>query len=116
MLIALYAAVAMFVQDILSTMLVQAEARNRAHLAGLLDSLAWVAAISTTTLSVSTLEGHDFGRQVVVVIAVSAANYFGTVAGTKIGARWLPAEPTVVPLRAKPPRTTEPHPLARPRS
>lgn len=89
MLIAIYAAAAMFAQDVLSALLTQAEARNRAHLAGLLDSFAWIAAIATTTLSVSTLQGHDLGRQVAVVLAVSAANYLGTVAGTQMGARWM---------------------------
>lgn len=77
----------------LSTLLVQAEARNRAHLAASLDSLGWLAAICTTTLSVSTLQGHDLGTKVAVVLAVTAANYVGTLAGTLVGKRFIPQEP-----------------------
>ena len=36
-----WAAVAMLVQNVLAVLLVQAEARNRALLAGLLDCLMW---------------------------------------------------------------------------
>lgn len=97
MTIALLAAMAMFIQDVLSTLLVQAEARNRAHLAASLDSLAWLAAISTTTLSVSTLQGNDLGAKIAVVLAVSLANYLGTLAGTLVGKRFIPSETTGVP-------------------
>lgn len=93
MTIALLAAAAMFIQDVLSTLLVQAEARNRAHLAASLDSLGWIAAIATTTLSVSTLQGHDLGAKIAVVLAVTVANYLGTLAGTLVGKRFIPDEP-----------------------
>lgn len=93
MTIAILAAAAMFIQDILGTLLVQAEARNRAHLAASLDSLGWLAAISTTTLSVSTLQGNDLAAKIAVVVAVTIANYVGTLAGTIIGKRFIPDGP-----------------------
>lgn len=89
MLIALQAAAAMVVQDILATLLTQAEARNRAKLSGLLDSLMWLAGIWTTDWALIDLNGHSSTDKIAVLVLVSAANYGGTVAGTKIGERWI---------------------------
>jgi hypothetical protein len=103
MTIAILAAVAMFVQDVLGTLLTQAEARNKANLSAALDSVGWFAAIATTTLSVSTLQGHDLGDKIAVLALVSLANYVGTFAGTRIGQRFIPTEepePARVTLRA----------------
>jgi hypothetical protein len=92
-LIALYAAIAMVIQDVLCVMMVQAEARNRGWLAGAFDSIQWLAAISTTTISVTALQGHDFGEKVLVVCAVSAANLFGSLLGVEIGKRFIRDRP-----------------------
>ena len=89
MVVVLLAAAAMFLQDLIAVPLTQAEARNRAHLAGLLDTIGWLVAITTTFLSVDTLQGHDFSKKVGVVVGVSLANYFGTVLGTKLGKRFV---------------------------
>jgi hypothetical protein len=96
-IIALYAALAMVVQDVLAVCLVQAEARNRAPLAGLLDCAQWGAAISTTTISVTALQGHSLGLKAVVVIAVTAANFGGSWLGVKIGHRFIRAAQVICP-------------------
>lgn len=88
-MIPLIAALAMFVQDLIAVPLTQAEARNRAWLAGVLDTVGWLVAITTTFVSVDTLQGHNMKAKVAVVLLVSAANLLGTVAGTKIGKRFV---------------------------
>jgi hypothetical protein len=87
--IALLAAAAMFLQDLIAVPLTQAEARNKAHLAGLLDTVGWLVAIATTFISVNTLQGHNMTEKVLVVAFVSASNYFGTYLGTKLGGRYV---------------------------
>ncbi len=94
MIVALIAAAAMFLQDLIAVPLTQAEARNRAHLAGLLDTVGWLVAITTTFVSVDTLQGHSLTNKVLVVVFVSGANYGGTVLGTKIGKRFVKDDPT----------------------
>lgn len=85
----------MLLQDIIAVPLTQAEARNRAHLAGVLDTVGWLVAITTTFLSVNTLSGHDTPRKIGVIVGVSGANYIGTVLGTRIGKRWVKDDATV---------------------
>ncbi len=98
MIIAVWAALAMLAQDILAVLMVQAEARNRASLAGLLDCAQWGAAISTTTISVTALQGHSAPLKTAVVLAVTAANFAGSWAGVQIGRRLItPAAPPVCP-------------------
>lgn len=87
--IALWAALAMFVQDVLAVCLVQAEARNRATLAAGLDCAMWLAAISTTTISVTALQGHHLGVKATVIAAVSLANVAGSFVGVMIGKRLI---------------------------
>ncbi len=94
LLIGLLAAGAMFAQDVISVPLTQAEARNRAHLAGLLDTAGWLVAITTTFVSVDTLQGHSLSAKVLVILLVSASNYFGTVTGTKLGKRFVKEDAT----------------------
>ena len=99
LLIALLAAGAMLLQDLIAVPLTQAEARNRAHLAGLLDTVGWLVAITTTFVSVNTLQGHDLTAKVLVVVLVSASNYFGTMTGTKLGKRWVKEDATTLAER-----------------
>lgn len=89
----------MLVQDIISVPLTQAEARNRAHLAGILDTIGWLVAMTTTFISVDTLQGHDVATKVWVIVIVSAANYFGTLIGTKIGKRYVKETNTTLAKR-----------------
>ena len=56
------AAVAMLAQNVLAVFPVQAETRNRALLAGLLDCLMWPAGMVTTTITVTSPHGR-FGRR-----------------------------------------------------
>ncbi|HZV27087.1 MAG TPA: hypothetical protein VFG00_12450 [Acidothermaceae bacterium] len=88
-MIALYAALAMVAQDVLSTLLTQAEARNMAATSGLLDMAAWLVALLTLNWSLNAIDGHNMAMKVLVVGAVSIANYVGSWAGVKIGKRWL---------------------------
>lgn len=94
MLVAVIAAIAMFAQDVIGVPLTQAEARNRAHLAGLLDTVGWLVAITTTFYSVNTLQGHNLTAKVLVIVLVSGANYLGTVLGTRLGKRFVKEDQT----------------------
>lgn len=89
MLIALYAALAMLVNDVTAVLLVQAEARNRATLAAIFDSVMWLASILTTTISVTALQGHHLGAKATVVVAVTLANVAGCYIGVAIGKRYI---------------------------
>lgn len=80
----------MFLQDVLATVMVVAEARNRAHLAASMDALGWLAQITTTTVSVDALLTGSVEAKAAVVLAVSAANYAGTYTGVKLGHRLMP--------------------------
>jgi len=79
----------MFVQDVTAVLLVQSEARNRATLAAILDSLMWLASITTTTVSVTTLQGHHLSAKVAILVAVELANVAGSFTGVRLGKRWI---------------------------
>jgi hypothetical protein len=105
MLIALLAAGAMVLQDILGTIMVQLEAGSlslprrktwrdyvgggwRAWGSALLDQMQWMVAITTTTISVEAFSGHDVHLKVIVFVAVSIANLIGSRTGQELGI-WL---------------------------
>ena len=69
--------------------MIMAEAKNRGWLAGWMDAAGWILAISTTTITVSTLQGNNTGEKVVVVVLVTTANLLGTKLGQVIGARFI---------------------------
>lgn len=83
------AAGAMLIQDIAGVLLVQAEARNRGMLSAVFDSVMWLAGIVTTTVSVTTLQGHHLNAKVIILVAVELANVAGCVIGVKVGKRWI---------------------------
>lgn len=89
MLAALIAAACMAGQDILATIMVMAEAANRGWLAGFMDLLAWYVGIVTTTVSVTTLSGHNTAEKALVLVLVGAANVLGTKLGQVTGSRLL---------------------------
>lgn len=89
LVLALIAAVAMVVQDILGVIFVMASTRGRGRLAGSMDATQWLVGITTTTISVNALSGHSWSEKILVVVLVTAANYFGTVWGEKIGSRYV---------------------------
>lgn len=87
--ICMLAFVAMVIQDVLGVMQTQANARNNAHLSGVLDMLGWVAAIATTSISVDAINGHNFLMKALVITSVSIANYIGSVMGVRLGERFI---------------------------
>lgn len=94
MLTIILAALAMIVSDVLSVLLTQAVARNRAVMAGVLDTIGWGAGILVTLETLDSLNGHDVPLMVGVIAAVSAANFAGTFGGTLIGKRFVREDPT----------------------
>lgn len=99
MTLALVAAGTMLVQDVISVILVQAEAANRGWLAGLMDMLGWYVGIATTTISVTSLQGHDTSQKVEVLVLVGAANVFGTKLGQVVGQHFLAKKERLDPSR-----------------
>ena len=89
MLIALWAALAMLVNDVTAVLLVQAEARNRAGLSAIFDCIMWLASIGTTTISVTALQGHHLGTKALVIVAVTLANVAGCYIGVAVGQRYV---------------------------
>jgi hypothetical protein len=73
----------------MSVLLVQAEARNRAGLSAIFDSVMWLASITTTSISVTALQGHHLSTKATVVVAVELANVAGSYAGVAIGRRYI---------------------------
>ena len=94
MIYALIAAITMLVTDVLGVIMVQAEARNQGWLAGWMDTAQWIVGITTTTITVTVLQGHSLAMKSVVVVLVSAANLFGTKLGQVLGRRWVKEDPT----------------------
>ena len=89
MLVALIAAGAMVLADVLAVIMVQMEAANRGWFAGAMDGLGWIVGITTTSISVRVLNGHSTTGKVWVILLVTAANVFGTKLGQVIGSRLL---------------------------
>jgi hypothetical protein len=97
---AILAALCMVAVDVLSVVLVQAEAANRGWLAGLMDVLGWYPSIICTTLCVLALDSHSTENKVAVLVLVGAANLFGTKLGQLLGKRVL-GSPHVARMFAK---------------
>lgn len=89
MIVALIAAIAMVITDIVGVIQVQAEAANRGWLAGICDAVAWGVGIATLTISVSALQGHNMGEKILVVTLVTIANVVGTKLGQVVGKKIL---------------------------
>jgi choline-glycine betaine transporter len=97
--IVILAAASMVVSDVLSVVLVQAEARNKANLSGVMDTLGWGASIIVTFATLHALGGTDMALKVAVIVAVSAANYFGSWWGVVIGKRFVSETATTLAER-----------------
>jgi hypothetical protein len=80
----------MLVQNVLAVLPVQAEARNRALLAGL-DCLMWPAGTVPTTITVTALQGHHAGLKGEVIAAVTLANFVGWSAAVRLVRRFIRA-------------------------
>jgi hypothetical protein len=109
-IVALWAALAMFTQDLLAVPLVQCEAAYRAHASAMLDTAGWLVSITTTFISVKALGGHNTDVKDVVILGVSAANYWGTYTGVQLGKRLRKPDPDLVALKAFMARAIELHP------
>lgn len=83
------AALAMVCDDILAVCLVQAEARNRAILAGVLDSAMWVFSMIVTVTTVDVMQSHHTSTKVLAVGAITLANFTGSLIGVRVGRRWI---------------------------
>jgi asparagine N-glycosylation enzyme membrane subunit Stt3 len=90
----LLAAIAMLVADVLSVLLVQAEARNRAILSGVLDTLGWGAGMVVTFSTIDALNGRDRPLMFGVIAGVSLANFAGSWLGVRLGKRYVKEDPT----------------------
>jgi len=87
-LLPLLSAAAMFVQDVLGAVMVQAEARGRAHLAAGCDVLQDAARMTAAVVTTGTvLLSHDLALKAAVVAATLAADYGGTWTGVTLGKR-----------------------------
>lgn len=87
--IALLAALCMVFQDVLGTLMVQAEARNHGWLAGFCDSVMWLFSIATTAISVTALQGHNIHEKVLVILLVTLANLVGSRLGVYFGKKYI---------------------------
>ncbi len=94
MLTIILAAVSMLVADVLSVLLVQAEARNKAVLSGVLDTIGWGAGVVVTLSTINALNGHNEALMVGVVAAVTVANFAGSWGGVRLGKRFVREDPT----------------------
>lgn len=91
--LAVLAGIAMISQDLLLTWMVQAEARNRWVLAGLLDCLGFLAQVTTFGVSIDAIIKHGLTFQTYVVLAsLTVANFIGTGLGTKLGEKYIHAK------------------------
>lgn len=82
------AAGSMAVRDMLGTLLVVAEARGRAWLAGTLDALGDVAAVAVTVTAAGPVLARGLDRRSVAVLAVMCiTSFLGTALWTRVGQR-----------------------------
>jgi hypothetical protein len=95
LLLPILAALAMVAQDILGSVMVMCESAGRKWWAGLMDSGGWLVGIATTTISVTSLQGHDTTQKILVVGFVTIANLLGTAAGVASGSWLLHRKPTL---------------------
>lgn len=102
-IVAVWAFLAMVAEDIIGVANQQAAARNNAHLAGITDVLGWLCVLVTNHFALNALNTHDFKLQAMVIGAVTAANYVGSVAGVEIGRRWIktPVDPAITELERR---------------
>lgn len=86
----------MFCQDLSFSLLTMAEARNHWVLSGLLDVVGGLAQIISYGVSVGSIVTQGFLKEqtIVIIAAVSVANFVGTAAGVLIGKKWITADYT----------------------
>ena len=88
MLILLAAAGSMALKDALGTMLVVAESKGRALLAGALDAGSDLAVILTTVVGAGQVIAHGWtARTVAVLVTMMIVSFAGTAFWTRVGSR-----------------------------
>lgn len=96
----------MAVKDLVSTVLVVAEARGRAWLSGVLDATYDIAALFTWGLGGEEVVRHGWSAgSLLVIAAMVVGSFVATVAGVRLSRR-LPVADHVVEADDQ----TEPHP------
>lgn len=84
---AVIAFAAMTAQDILNTTMVIFESHFDAPLAGVMDQLGWIAGLACSAIALDSIltNGWRNKRSLILIAAVSAANFAGTFSGVAIG-------------------------------
>lgn len=94
-MVLLWAALSMAGKDAFGTLLVIAEARGRAVLAGLLDAASDVAQVLVVLFGAGQIITHGWTWHTLGVLAVICTTSFvGTLFWTRVGTRLMPAEAT----------------------
>lgn len=84
--VALLAFLAMCADDVAYTIMTVSEAHYQALLAGCFDVVGWMFGLICSALAIESIirEGWRTKRSLVIIAAVSAANFFGTIAGVAV--------------------------------
>lgn len=82
-------ALSMAAQDFLGTVCVVAEARGRAHLAGLMDAAGDVARVICVVFGAGEITVHGWNARAVLILAVMAATSYATTRATTSWSRKL---------------------------
>lgn len=77
----------MCIQDVMGTCMVIFESRFNAPVAGLFDVAGWIAALVCSALAIEEIikNGWRTRRSLIIIGAVSVANFVGTFIGVGIG-------------------------------
>ena len=87
-MILLWAALAMALKDGCGTMLVIAEARGRAVLAGLFDALGDLAQVLVVLFGAGQILEHGWDkRSIEVLLTIMIVSFWGTLFWTRVGRR-----------------------------
>ena len=85
--------IAMIGQDVTLTFMVQAEARDRWVIAGLMDCVGFALQIATFGVSIEAIVKHGLTSQTLIILAaLTVANFVGTGLGTLLGSKWIHAD------------------------
>ena len=93
--LACVAAVAMLFQDIIATVMVQSEAKNKGWTAGWLDAAGYLVGIVCAKI---VIKSHGAG-EVEALVLVTVANVLGTKLGQVTGQRFLDKKTALDPAR-----------------
>lgn len=84
--LALLAFVAMCIQDVLATVMVVFESKQTPWVPGFFDAGSWIAGLVCSALALDSIikGGWRNRKSMVIILAVTAANYWGTVLGVEV--------------------------------